>query len=59
MPTLGLHGDCWISSITPMSIIKEEVEQFLDNVLLSKQERRKRKKMPVEHNLDKNFQKMI
>ncbi len=44
VPTLGLHGDCWISSITPMSIIKEEVEQFLDNVLLSKQERRKRKK---------------
>ena len=41
VPTLGLQGDSWIRSMTPMSVIQEEVEQFVNNVI-NKSSRRRR-----------------
>lgn len=41
VPTLGLQGDSWIRSMTPMSVIQEEVEQFVNNVI-NKGSRRRR-----------------
>lgn len=43
VPTLGLQGDSWIRSMTPMSVIQEEIEQFVSNVI-NKQGRRKRRR---------------
>jgi benzoyl-CoA reductase/2-hydroxyglutaryl-CoA dehydratase subunit BcrC/BadD/HgdB len=43
VPTLGLQGDSWIRSMTPMSVIQEEIEQFVSNVI-NKQSRRKRRR---------------
>lgn len=44
VPTLGLQGDSWIRSMTPMSVIQEEVEQFVNNVI-NKSGRRRRPKI--------------
>ncbi len=41
IPTLGLHGDCWVSRTTPMSAVLEEVGQFIDNVVLKKPKKKK------------------
>ncbi len=42
VPTLGLHGDSWIRTMTPISAIQEEIEQFINNVVLTKRRRRRR-----------------
>ena len=44
VPTLGLQGDSWVRSMTPMSVIQEEIEQFVNNVI-NKSSRRKRRKI--------------
>ncbi|NLI69516.1 MAG: 2-hydroxyacyl-CoA dehydratase [Firmicutes bacterium] len=41
VPTLGLHGDSWIRTMTPIGAIQEEIEQFINNVVLSKRRRRR------------------
>lgn len=33
VPTLGLQGDSWIKTMTPMSVIQDEIEQFVGNVI--------------------------
>ncbi len=43
VPTLGLQGDSWIRSMTPMSVIQEEVEQFVNNVINKSNRRRRRR----------------
>lgn len=43
VPTLGLQGDSWIRSMTPMSVIQEEVEQFVNNVINKSGRRRRRR----------------
>lgn len=44
VPTLGLQGDSWIRSMTPMKVIQEEIEQFVNNVI-NKGSRRKRRRV--------------
>ncbi len=44
IPTLGLQGDSWMKNMTPMSVIQEEIEQFVNNVVIKKRGRRRRKK---------------
>lgn len=46
VPTLGLQGDSWIRSMTPMSVIQEEIGQFVNNVINKRSRRRKRKTSP-------------
>ncbi len=41
IPTLGLHGDCWVSRTTPMSAVLEEVGEFIDNVVLKRKQRKR------------------
>ncbi|MFY9115078.1 MAG: 2-hydroxyacyl-CoA dehydratase family protein [Dethiobacteria bacterium] len=41
VPTLGLHGDSWMRTMTPLSVIQEEIEQFINNVVLTKRRRRR------------------
>ncbi len=43
VPTLGLQGDSWIRTMTPISVIQEEIEQFINNVVVTKRGRRRRK----------------
>jgi benzoyl-CoA reductase/2-hydroxyglutaryl-CoA dehydratase subunit BcrC/BadD/HgdB len=47
VPTLGLQGDSWIRSMTPMSVIQEEIEQFVNNVI-NKRGRRTRRRRSSE-----------
>lgn len=35
-PTLSLQGDAWLSGMTPMSALQEDIEQFIKNVVQSK-----------------------
>ncbi len=42
VPTLRLQGDSWVGSMTPMSVIQAEVEQFINNVVNKKRRRRKK-----------------
>lgn len=44
VPTLGLQGDSWIRTMTPISAIQEEVEQFINNVVASKRGGRRRRR---------------
>ncbi|NLA04138.1 MAG: 2-hydroxyacyl-CoA dehydratase [Firmicutes bacterium] len=39
VPTLGLQGDTWIRSMTPIGVIQEELEQFVNNVIAGKRGR--------------------
>ena len=39
VPTLGLQGDTWIRSMTPIGVIQEELEQFVNNVIAGKRKR--------------------
>ena len=43
VPTLGLQGDSWMRTMTPISVIQEELEQFINNVVTKKKKRRRRK----------------
>ena len=43
VPILGLQGDSWIRSMTPIGVIQEELEQFMNNVVAGKRGRRRRK----------------
>ncbi len=36
MPTLCLQGDSWLSGVTPMSILQENIDQFVRNTVLKK-----------------------
>lgn len=44
VPTLGLQGDSWIRTMTPMSVIQEQIEQFVNNVIAAKRGRRRRQR---------------
>jgi len=48
VPTLGLQGDSWIRSMTPMSVIQEEVDQFVNNVINKRKRRRRKKAVDTE-----------
>ncbi len=48
VPTLGLQGDSWIRTMTPMSVIQEEIDQFINNVVVNKRGRGKRGKRQVK-----------
>ncbi len=39
VPTLGLQGDTWIRSMTPIGVVQEEIEQFVNNVIAGKRGR--------------------
>ncbi len=52
VPTLGLQGDSWIRSMTPMSVIQEEVDQFVNNVINKRGRRKRRRTAGAEPNLD-------
>lgn len=41
VPTLNLQGDSWVRTMTPISVIQEEIEQFVNNVV-NKRGRRRR-----------------
>lgn len=43
IPTLMLQGDAWIRRMTPMSVIQEQIEEFVNNVVI----KRKRKHVRV------------
>ena len=43
VPTLCLHGDSWIRRMTPMSALQEEIAHFVDNVVVKKRRRTRRK----------------
>ncbi|NLA12411.1 MAG: 2-hydroxyacyl-CoA dehydratase [Firmicutes bacterium] len=43
VPILGLQGDSWIRSMTPIGVIQEELEQFINNVVAGKRRRRRGK----------------
>lgn len=36
LPLLVLQGDAWIKKMTPMSVIQEEIDEFMKNVILRK-----------------------
>ncbi len=42
VPILGLQGDSWIRSMTPIGVIQDELEQFINNVVANKRGRRRR-----------------
>lgn len=42
IPTLSLQGDSWIGRMTPMSVIQNEISQFVDNVVTKKKVRQRR-----------------
>jgi hypothetical protein len=35
-PTLCLQGDAWLSGMTPMSALQEDIDQFVKNVVVKK-----------------------
>jgi benzoyl-CoA reductase/2-hydroxyglutaryl-CoA dehydratase subunit BcrC/BadD/HgdB len=35
-PTLSLQGDAWLSGMTPMSALQEDIDQFVKNVVVKK-----------------------
>jgi benzoyl-CoA reductase/2-hydroxyglutaryl-CoA dehydratase subunit BcrC/BadD/HgdB len=49
VPLLVLHGDSWLKTTTPITVIQQEMEEFIGNVVLgSKRSRRKvRRKRPA------------
>ena len=42
VPILGLQGESWIRSMTPIGVIQDELEQFINNVVANKRGRRRR-----------------
>ena len=49
VPLLVLHGDSWLGSTTPITVIQQELEEFIENVVLgAKRSRRKvRRRRPA------------
>ena len=41
VPTLGLQGDSWIRNMTPITVIQQEIEQFINNVVAPQGRRRR------------------
>ena len=37
IPTLNLQGDSWIKRMTPISVLQEEIEEFITNTVLKGQ----------------------
>jgi hypothetical protein len=35
-PTLTLQGDAWLSGMTPMSSLQEDIDQFVKNVVVKR-----------------------
>jgi len=50
VPMLSLQGDSWLKRTTPMSVIQDEIEEFIKNVVLPKRagRRKVRRRVPVE-----------
>ena len=44
IPTLILQGDSWVRTTTPMSVIQQEIEEFVENVINKKTKTRRRRK---------------
>lgn len=42
VPLLVLHGDSWLHTTTPITVIQREMEEFIENVALRKQRPRRR-----------------
>ncbi len=40
VPTLRLQGDSWMRSMTPMTVLQKEIEQFVGNVVVRKRKKR-------------------
>jgi len=49
LPLLTLQGDSWLRTMTPITVIQEEIEEFIQNVVdkKSKTKRKVRKRKPV------------
>jgi len=43
IPLLILQGDSWIKKMTPISVVQEQIEQFVTNVVARKKSTTKRK----------------
>ncbi len=43
IPLLILHGDSWMKTTTPISVIQENIEEFLSSVVLNKNKKVKRR----------------
>ena len=48
IPVLILHGDSWMKRTTPITVIQQELDEFVRNVVLSgkRKERRSRRRLP-------------
>jgi benzoyl-CoA reductase/2-hydroxyglutaryl-CoA dehydratase subunit BcrC/BadD/HgdB len=44
LPLLILQGDAWIKRMTPMSVLQQEIDEFIKNVVVSKSTRRRKPK---------------
>ena len=42
IPLLVLHGDSWLRTTTPMGVLQQEIEEFVQNVVLRKKRPRRR-----------------
>ena len=42
VPLLVLHGDSWLGTTTPITVIQQEMEEFIQNVVLKKKRPRRR-----------------
>ncbi len=42
VPLLVLHGDSWMKTTTPITVIQQEMEEFIHNVVLKKKRPRRR-----------------
>lgn len=42
-PTLCLQGDAWLSGMTPMSVLQENIDEFVKNVVVKRKKRAARK----------------
>ena len=43
VPTLCLQGDSWMRSMTPMSVLQDEIAHFVDSVVVKKRRRARKK----------------
>ena len=42
VPLLVLHGDSWLKATTPISVLQQDMEEFIQNVVLKKKRPRRR-----------------
>ncbi len=42
VPLLTLHGDSWMKTVTPITVIQKEMQEFIGNLVLSRKRTRRR-----------------